>query len=153
MYVSLQLNHSTEKRLGICYITRKEHFCSAHMLRREDWTEERNLEVFGKCSNKNWHGHNFTLYVTVKGTPDPETGFIVNLKHLSTIIKKYAVDKLDHKNMNLDVDFLQGIMPSIENVSVAIWKQLEPHIEGCQLHSIKLVETENNFVEYYGEEN
>jgi 6-pyruvoyltetrahydropterin/6-carboxytetrahydropterin synthase len=123
------------------------------MLRRDDWTEEKNLEVFGKCSNKNWHGHNFTLYVTVKGIPDPETGFIVNLKHLSTIIKKYAVDKLDHKNMNLDVDFLQGIMPSIENVSVAIWKQLEPHIEGCQLHCVKLIETENNFVEYYGEEN
>lgn len=122
------------------------------MLRREDWSEEKNLEVFGKCSNKNWHGHNFTLYVTVKGTPDPDTGFIVNLKRLSTIIKEYVIEKLDHKNMNLDVDFLQGMMPSIENVSVAIWKQLEPHIKDCKLHCIKLVETESNFVEYYGEE-
>lgn len=137
--------------MSICYITRKEHFNAAHRLSVADWTEEQNEAVFGKCANKNWHGHNFTLFVTVKGTPDPKTGFIVNLKELSVIIKEQVVDKLDHKNLNLDVDFLQGIMPSIENLAIATWKQLEPHIHGAKLHCIKIIETENNFVEYYGE--
>jgi 6-pyruvoyltetrahydropterin/6-carboxytetrahydropterin synthase len=137
--------------LGTCYITRKEHFNAAHRLFVEGWSEEENDAVFGKCANKNWHGHNFTLYVTVKGSPDLQTGFIVNLKHLSSLVKEAIVDKLDHKNLNLDVDFLHGIMPSIENLAIAVWKQLEPKIEGCQLHCIKIVETENNFVEYFGE--
>jgi 6-pyruvoyltetrahydropterin/6-carboxytetrahydropterin synthase len=134
-----------------CYITRKEHFNGAHRLYVDSWSEGKNLEVFGKCANKNWHGHNFTLYVTVKGTPDPETGFIVNLKELSKLVKSAVVNKLDHKNFNMDVDFLRGLMPSIENISMAIWKQLQPLITGCELHCIKLVETENNYVEYYGE--
>lgn len=137
--------------MSICYITRKEHFNAAHRLSVASWTEEQNEAVFGKCANKNWHGHNFTLFVTVKGTPDPDTGFIVNLKDLSYIIKEKLVDRLDHKNLNLDVDFLQGIMPSIENLAIAAWKQLEPHIHGAQLHCIKIIETENNYVEYYGE--
>jgi 6-pyruvoyltetrahydropterin/6-carboxytetrahydropterin synthase len=137
--------------VSICYITRKEHFNAAHRLSVASWTEEQNEAVFGKCANKNWHGHNFTLFVTVKGTPDPDTGFIVNLKDLSYIIKEKLVDRLDHKNLNLDVDFLQGIMPSIENLAIAAWKQLEPHIHGAQLHCIKIIETENNYVEYYGE--
>lgn len=137
--------------MSICYITRKEHFNAAHRLSVADWTEEQNEAVFGKCANKNWHGHNFTLFVTVKGRPDPKTGFIVNLKDLSHIIKEKLVDKLDHKNLNLDVDFLHGIMPSIENLAIASWKQLEPHIKDAQLHCIKIIETENNFVEYYGE--
>jgi 6-pyruvoyltetrahydropterin/6-carboxytetrahydropterin synthase len=137
--------------MAICYITRKEHFNAAHKLCVEHWTEEQNIEVFGKCANKNWHGHNFTLFVTVKGTPDKDTGFIIDLKVLSVLVKEKIIDKLDHNNLNLDVDFLQGIMPSIENISVAIWQQLEPHIKGCKLHCIKLIETENNFVEYYGE--
>ncbi len=117
----------------------------------ESWSDEENEQVFGRCANRNWHGHNFTLYVTVKGTPDPKTGFIVNLKDLSAIIKDKVVDKLDHKNLNLDVDFLKGIMPSIENLSIAVWEQLKPHLQGCELHCVKIIETENNFVEYFGE--
>jgi len=136
--------------LGTCYITRKEHFNAAHRLYVDKWTEEHNTEVFGKCANKNWHGHNFTLFVTVKGEPDPDTGFIIDLKVLSELIKQKIIDKLDHNNLNMDVDFLKGIMPSIENIVMAIWQQLEPHIKGCKLHCIKLIETENNYVEYFG---
>lgn len=138
--------------MGICYITRKEHFNAAHRLYVDHWTDEQNYEVFGKCANKNGHGHNFTLYVTVKGNPDPITGFIIDLKALSALIQEKIIDKLDHNNLNMDVDFLKGIMPSIENIAQAIWQQLEPDIKGCKLHCIKLIETENNFVEYYGED-
>ncbi|MDQ3073775.1 MAG: 6-carboxytetrahydropterin synthase [Bacteroidota bacterium] len=135
----------------MCYITRKEHFNAAHRLRCEDWSTEQNEEIFGRCANANWHGHNFTLYVTVKGIPDPKTGFIVNLKHLSEVIKERITDKVDHRNLNVDVDFMRGIMPSIENFVMAIWQQMEDHIKGGTLYCIKLVETENNYVEYYGE--
>lgn len=137
--------------MATCYITRKEHFNAAHRLSREDWSAEKNEEVFGKCANLNWHGHNFTLFVTVKGEPDPETGFIVNLKDLSKLIKESLIDKLDHKNLNIDVDFMRGKMPSIENIVIEVWKQLEPQLSGCKLHCIKLIETENNSVEYFGE--
>ncbi len=134
------------------YITRREHFNAAHKLWREDWSAEKNEEVFGKCSNHNWHGHNFTIFVTVKGIPNPDTGFVINLKDLSTIIKKEVVDELDHKNLNLDVPFLQGMLASTENVVIAIWDRiLKPVSEaGGELVKIKLIETENNFVEYYG---
>jgi 6-pyruvoyltetrahydropterin/6-carboxytetrahydropterin synthase len=117
----------------------------------DKWSEEKNFEVFGKCANKNWHGHNFTLFVTVKGTPDPDTGFIVDLKDLSTLIQEKVIDKMDHNNLNMDVDFLKGIMPSIENIVMAIWQQLDPYIQGGKLHRIKLIETENNYVEYFGD--
>lgn len=134
------------------YLTRKEHFNAAHKLARPDWSDEKNIEVFGKCANANWHGHNFDLYVTVKGNPDPLTGFVIDLKRLSTIIKEVIVEVLDHKNLNLDVPFMEGLMPSTENLAIKIWEQLLPHIEahGCQIHCIKLYETENNFVEYFG---
>ncbi len=134
------------------YITRRENFNAAHKLWNEDWSEEKNLEVFGKCSNRNWHGHNFTLYVTVKGIPNPATGFVINLKDLSDIIKREVIEPLDHKNLNLDVPFLKGLLASTENVVIKIWEQIEqPIIEaGGELAKIKLVETENNFVEYYG---
>lgn len=135
------------------YVTRKEHFNAAHKVWRAEWSEEKNLEVFGKCANKNWHGHNYDLYVTVKGTPNPETGFVVDLKYLSKIIKSEIIEALDHRNLNLDVPFMQGKMASTEILAIEIWKQLAPFIVplGCQLHSIKLYETENNFVEYFGE--
>ena len=134
------------------YITRRETFNGAHKLWQANWSEEKNQEVFGKCSNKNWHGHNFVLLVTVKGKPDPLTGFVMNLKNLSAIIKEHVIEALDHKNLNLDVPFLNGIMASTENLSIAIWNQLEkPSAEdGGVLAKIKLIETENNFVEYYG---
>ena len=135
------------------YITRKERFNAAHKLWVEDWTEEKNKAVFGKCSNRNWHGHNYDLYVTVKGRPGPVTGFIIDVKKLSKIIKQEITDKLDHSNLNLDVDFIpKGMQPTTENLVILIWKQLKPHIQGCELHSIKLYETENIYAEYFGEE-
>lgn len=134
------------------YITRRETFNAAHKLWREEWSEEKNFEVFGRCSNKNWHGHNFTIYVTVKGIPSEETGFVINLKDLSEIIKQEVVEPLDHKNLNLDVPFLKGMLVSTENIVIQIWDRMKGPIEqaGGELVKIKLVETENNFVEYYG---
>ncbi|HCN82335.1 MAG TPA: 6-pyruvoyl tetrahydrobiopterin synthase, partial [Sphingobacteriaceae bacterium] len=120
---------------------------------RDDWSDERNMETFGKCSNPNWHGHNYELFVTVKGEIDPETGFVMDLKELKTIIHTYVTDKLDHKNVNLDVDFMKGKMSSTEVLGTEIFKQLQAPIElhGVKLHKIRLCETENNFVEYFGE--
>jgi len=134
------------------FITRRERFNAAHKLHREDWSDERNLEVFGKCSNPNWHGHNYELYVTVKGEADPETGFVIDLKFLSRLINEKIVNKLDHKNINLDVDFMKGRMASTEILAKAIWEELEAPIrnQGCQLHCVRLYETENNYAEYFG---
>jgi len=134
------------------YIVRREHFNAAHKLWREEWSAEKNEEVFGKCSNKNWHGHNFNLFVTVKGVPNEETGFIVDLKELSRIIKRDVIETLDHKNLNLDVPYLTGILPSTENLIIKIWEILEAPIAlaGGTLAKLRLEETENNFVEYFG---
>lgn len=135
------------------HITRRERFSAAHKLSKSDWSEEKNMEVFGKCSNPNWHGHNYILHVTVKGQPEPSTGFVVDLSALSDVIKKYVIEKVDHKNMNIDVDFMEDQMTSTENIAIAFWNQLvKPVAElGAQLHCIKLQETENNYVEYFGE--
>jgi 6-pyruvoyltetrahydropterin/6-carboxytetrahydropterin synthase len=134
------------------FITRKEHFASAHRLFRTDWSNEKNTEVFGKCANPNWHGHNYILYVTVKGEQNPDTSFVVNLSDVSNIVRDKVISKLDHHNLNLDVDFMKGKMASTETLAVEIWKQLESDINklGCQLHCIKIHETENNYVEYFG---
>jgi len=134
------------------YITRREHFNAAHKLHNPNCTDAENLERFGKCANPNWHGHNYNLFVTVKGEINPDTGYSINLKDLSAIIREYVTDKIDHKNLNLDVDFMKNIMPSTENVAIAIWNQLKTHVDkmGGQLHCIKLYETENNYVEYFG---
>ena len=134
------------------YITRRERFNAAHKLFRPEWTDEQNLEVFGKCSNPNWHGHNYELFVTVKGEISEETGFVIDLKELKSIIRTHVTDALDHKNINLDVNFMKGKMASTEVLAVAIFDQLKPFIvtQGAELHSIKLYETENNFVEYLG---
>lgn len=134
------------------YLIRKEHFNAAHRLFRKEWSDAENEKVFGKCSNPNWHGHNYNLYVTVKGIPDSETGFLVNLETLSAIIKEYILDKADHKNLNIDVDFMKGKIPSAENIATAIWEQLELPIKksGVALHCVKLEETERNIVEYFG---
>ena len=134
------------------YITRKEHFNAAHKLYNPAWSEERNQEVFGLCANANWHGHNFELYVTVKGDIDPDTGFVMDFKKLGRILKDEIVEKVDHKNLNLDVDFLAGKMPTCEVVAIEFWKILEPLVrtDRRMLHCIKLVETPGNFAEYYG---
>lgn len=134
------------------YITRKEHFNAAHKLFNPGWSEEQNNAVFGKCANKNWHGHNYELFVTVKGNINPDTGFVVNLKDLSTLIRTKVTDILDHKNLNMDVPGMH-IMPSTENVAVFIWNILAGKINemGAALHCIKLYETDSNYVEYFGE--
>ena len=134
------------------YLTRVERFNAAHKLWVEAWSAEQNMAIFGKCSNKNWHGHNYTLYVTVKGKPDPITGFVIDAKVLSQLIKNFITDKLDHSNLNLDVDFIPSdLQPTTENLIMLIWHELAPHLKNCQLHCIKLVETENIYAEYYGE--
>jgi 6-pyruvoyltetrahydropterin/6-carboxytetrahydropterin synthase len=137
------------------YISRQEHFNAAHKLYNPNWSEERNREVFGPCANANWHGHNYDLIVTVKGRPDPETGFVIDLKQLSTVIRTYIVDEVDHKNLNIDVPFMQGQLASTENLVITFWRILQPEIErisSAKLHSIRLYETPRNFVEYFGEE-
>jgi 6-pyruvoyltetrahydropterin/6-carboxytetrahydropterin synthase len=134
------------------YLTRVEHFNAAHKLYNPAWDEARNEEVFGKCANQNWHGHNYELYVTVKGDPDPDTGFVFDVKRLSTLIREQVVEKLDHRNLNMDVDFMQGKMCSTENLAIAIWKELQPSLPASvQLHCIKLYETPRIYVEYFGE--
>jgi len=136
------------------YISRKEHFNAAHKLYNPAWTKEKNVEVFGPCANDHWHGHNFDLIVTVKGHPDPETGFVVDLKKLSKLIQREVTDKLDHKNINLDVDFMKDKMASCENLIVEIWKILDVQLSTItrhgRLHSIRLYETPRNYVEYFG---
>lgn len=135
------------------YITRRERFSAAHKLYREDWSQEKNEEVFGNCSNPNWHGHNYELFVTVKGNVNPETGFLIDLKLMKQIILTHVVNKLDHRNINLDVDFMQGKKASTEVIAIAIFQELKPVFEeqNVQLHGVKLTETENNYVEYFGE--
>ncbi len=133
------------------YITRIEHFNAAHRLFNPKWTKEQNQEVFGKCANENWHGHNFELYVTLKGDPNPDTGFVYDVKKLSIIVQEHVIDKLDHKNLNLDVPFMEGKLCSIENLVIGIWGELAPNLpEEVQLHSLKLYETPRIFVEYFG---
>ncbi|MBN8823565.1 MULTISPECIES: 6-carboxytetrahydropterin synthase [unclassified Spirosoma] len=136
------------------YINRIEHFNAAHRLHNPAWSEEKNQEVFGPCANANWHGHNFELIVTVKGEPDPDTGFVIDLKVLGDIIRREVIDKVDHKNLNLDVDFMQGKMASCEILVMEIWKILEralAPVTEAHLHQIRLVETPKNFVDYFGE--
>ena len=135
------------------FLTRRETFNAAHRLFREDYSAEKNQEVFGKCSNPNWHGHNYELFVTVGGPVDPHTGMVINLKTLSEIVRVNVIEKLDHKNMNIEVDFMKNRLASTENLAIAIWEQLSDIIEkhNAKLHCVKLCETENNFVEYFGE--
>ena len=138
--------------MSLVYITRKEHFNAAHKLWREEWSDEKNEQVFGKCSNKNWHGHNYNLGVTVKGVPSVETGFVIDLKMLSSLVKDLVIEPLDHRNLNLDVPFMQGVLASTENLVIKIWEILDGPIKdaGGELCYIKLEETENNYVEYFG---
>ena len=134
------------------FLTRRERFNAAHRLFRPEWSDEKNAEVYGKCSNPNWHGHNYELFVTLKGNVNPAIGYLADLKQLSILIRERVTDKLDHKNLNLDVDFMQGRLASAENIAIAIWEQIEEPIRalGAELHCVKLCETENNFVEYFG---
>lgn len=135
------------------YIERKERFSAAHQLYNPQWTEAQNEAVYGKCANKNFHGHNFTLTVTVKGKINPDTGFVMNLVDLKKIIQREVIEKVDHANLNTDVDFMRGKFTSTEVLAEEIWKILAPAIaqQGCQLHRVRLDETINNAVEYFGD--
>jgi 6-pyruvoyltetrahydropterin/6-carboxytetrahydropterin synthase len=134
------------------YLTRKEHFNAAHKLYNPIWSTLENEAVFGACANENWHGHNYDLFITVKGKPNVETGFVFDAKKLGLLIREHITEKLDHKNLNLDVDFMKDKMCSTENLAVSIWEQLEPHLPiTIKLHCVKLYETSRIYVEYFGE--
>ena len=135
------------------YLTRRETFNAAHKLSRPDWSDNRNKEVFGKCANKNWHGHNYVLHVTVRGTPDPDTGFVMDAKRLRDIIREFVTNTVDHSNLNMDVAWLDtSVQPTTENLCLAFWERLHTPIKtaGGRLHCVRLAETENIYAEYYG---
>ena len=138
------------KRIMV-YITRRETFAASHRLFKPDLTNDENLVLFGKCSNPNGHGHNYTLEVTVCGSINKHTGFVLDIKELKSIIQDRILSKVDHKNLNLDTDFMKDIIPTSENMVEAFWFQLLNHIPGGKLYSVKLFETENNYFEYRGE--
>ncbi len=133
------------------YITRRETFAAAHRLFLPELSDEENLKLFGKCSNPKWHGHNYTLEVTVAGVANPKTGFVLDIKKLKEIIHNNVIEKVDHKNLNDETDFMKGINPTSENLVIAIWQQLQDKIPDGKLNSVKLYETENNYFEYRGE--
>lgn len=133
------------------HVIRTSRFNAAHRLHNPEKSDEWNRSTFGKCNNPNWHGHNYVLEVTVVGEPDADTGFVIDLAELKQIIQERIIAKVDHANLNLDVDFLEGIMPSTENFAVAIWKELEGALPSGRLYRVRLKETDNNAAEYYGE--
>lgn len=137
--------------MSTVYVTRKVHFNAAHRLHNPDKSDEWNRETFGKCNNPNWHGHNYELEVTVAGAPDPETGYVIDLGNLKDVLREHVLDKVDHKNLNQEVGFMEGIIPSTENFAVAIWEELEDALPAGELHCVRLYETPRNFVEYRGE--
>lgn len=131
-------------------VFRKEHFNAAHRLNNPNWSEEKNENIFGKCNNKNFHGHNYELIVQIKGSIDPETGYLIDLKILSDIIKEHILNRFDHKNLNLDTDEFQNLNPTAENIAVVIWNILRKQIDTTYELTVRLYETERNFVEYDG---
>lgn len=134
------------------YLTRRERFSAAHRMYRDDFSDEKNEEVYGQCSNPGWHGHNYELYVTIRGEINNELGYLMNLKRLKEIIREHVILPLDHMNINTQVEFMKGKLASTENIAIAIWEILEPQLrkEGVELYRVRITETENNFVEYYG---
>jgi len=132
------------------YITRKLEFCASHTLFNPEYSDEKNAEVFGLCSNPNGHGHNYVMEVTVRGEVHPETGMVLDLKALKKLVNEEIILKVDHKNLNVDVPFLKDIIPTAENLAIQFWKVLESRVESGQLHEIKLYESERNFVIYRG---
>lgn len=134
------------------YLTRRERFSAAHRLYSPKLSDRENELLYGLCANPNWHGHNYILWVTIAGEVNPETGYVTDLKEVSRIIREQVILKVDHKNLNLEVDFLKGQFISTENLAIGIWNELEPHFQalGVEFHSVKIRETENNTVEYFG---
>ena len=132
-------------------VTRRVHFNAAHRLHNPHKSEEWNRVTFGLCNNPNWHGHNYELEVTVIGEPSQETGYVIDLGVLKSILNEHVVDICDHSNLNVDVPFLEGILPSTENFAIAIWHQIVDAIPSGELESVRLFETPRNFAEYRGE--
>lgn len=135
------------------YVTRKAHFNASHRLHNPDKSDDWNRQTFGKCNNPNWHGHNYVIEVTVAGTPDPDTGYVIDLGSLKRIIKEHIIDPCDHKNLNLEVPYLKGVIPSTENLCKAFFDQMRADVDEAaskesKLHSVRLYETERNFAEY-----
>ena len=137
--------------MPIVRVTRRETFNAAHRLHNPEKSDEWNQATFGKCNSPNYHGHNYALEVTVEGEPDADTGYVIDLGRLKRVMHEYVIDIVDHANLNLDVEFMRGVLPSTENFAIGIWNQIRPHIEGGRLVSVKLKETEKNSVEYRGE--
>lgn len=133
------------------YVTRRAHFSAAHRLFNPTFSHERNEATFDKCNNVRGHGHNYTIDVTVAGIPDPQTGYVIDLKKLARLMDELVIDRVDHKHLNFDVPELRGIIPTAENIALVFWSLLEPRIKEGKLHSIKVYESDNNFVEYLGE--
>tara|TARA_Y100001970_G_scaffold58651_2_gene74521 strand:- start:20019 stop:20423 length:405 start_codon:yes stop_codon:yes gene_type:complete len=131
-------------------VTRKSHFNAAHRLHNDDWSEEKNAEFYGLCNNKNYHGHNYDLEVTVTGEIDKESGYLIDMKYLSGIIEKKVCDRFDHKNLNLDTEEFKNLIPTAENIAVVIWNILRDEINPDFSISVKLYETQRNIVEYSG---
>ena len=149
---SAQKTRTNRSLKGVVIVTRKVHFNAAHRLENTDFSGEWNQETFGLCNNGNWHGHNYVLEVSVKGVPSPETGYVYDLHHLKQVLKEEIVDPCDHRNLNLEVDFLRGIIPSTENLVIAFWEKLESRLGQNVLFRIRLYETERNYAEYFGEQ-
>jgi 6-pyruvoyltetrahydropterin/6-carboxytetrahydropterin synthase len=135
---------------GTVFITRQVHFNAAHRLHNPSKSQAWNEAHYGKCTNPHWHGHNYVLEVTVRGEPDPETGYILDLAKLKQVLHEAVVDRCDHRNLNEEVDFLCGLIPSTENLVIAFWEQIEPVLPGGTLHCVRLYETPRNFAEYFG---
>ena len=135
---------------GTVYITRQVHFNAAHRLHNPAKSQAWNEKQYGLCTNPHWHGHNYVLEVTVKGQPDPDTGYIMDLGELKRILQRAILDKCDHRNLNDEVPFLRGIIASTENLVIAFWEQIEPLLPAGKLHCVKLYETPRNYAEYYG---
>ena len=135
---------------GTVFITRQVHFNSAHRLFNPTKSLAWNRRQYGVCTNPRWHGHNYVLEVTVKGSPDPVTGYIIDLSELKQILQRAVVDKCDHRNLNDEVAFLRQVIPSTENLVIAFWQEIEPLLTSGRLHAVRLYETPRNFAEYFG---
>ncbi|MGA3006508.1 MAG: 6-carboxytetrahydropterin synthase [Opitutaceae bacterium] len=134
-------------------VTRRVHFNAAHRLFNPAFSRAWNEKTFGLCANPHGHGHNYVLEATVAGEPHPDTGFVINLVELKRILGEAVADKCDHRNLNEDVEFLRGLLPTTENLVIAFWREIEPRIKSGRLHCVRLYETERNFAEYFGPAN
>lgn len=135
---------------GPVFVTREAHFNAAHRLHNPSKSTAWNRATFGPCNNPRWHGHNYVLEVTVKGVPDPETGYVIDLGELKRVIEEAVVRPCDHRNLNEEVPWLRGVIPSTENLAVAFWARIEPRLPAGRLHRVRLYETPRNFADYHG---